>query len=261
MFYVGCILMNSKTLARFHKFGKAGKIIMTVLMGIAIAATAVSMTAAIFVAALPEDALIVRVTNYAEFRINETEFGSLWGILADNFSYAGNASPEDMVSGKTDAIAPPENQEFETELSFFNQSYSSAKIHSDGNAKVMEAKSSPSEYRSTDLVSVLIFLTLFVASAAAALFMLKRLFAVLAKCESPFCEELVKKMKAFGFSLLPAALFATIGETLANAFLSAGRDTGISIQWGILLAFAVTMCLVTVFKYGVQLQKESDETL
>ena len=91
--------------------------------------------------------------------------------------------------------------------------------------------------------------------------MLKRLFAVLAKCESPFCEELVTKMKAFGFSLLPVALFATIGETLSTAFLSAGRDTGISIQWGVLIAFAVTMCLVTVFKYGVQLQKESDETL
>ena len=102
---------------------------------------------------------------------------------------------------------------------------------------------------------------MFAASAASALFMLKRLFAVLAKCESPFCEELVNKMKAFGFSLLPVALFATIGETLSTAFLSAGRDTGISIQWGVLIAFAVTMCLVTVFKYGVQLQKESDETL
>lgn len=62
-------------------------------------------------------------------------------------------------------------------------------------------------------------------------------------------------MKAFGFSLLPVALFATIGETLSTAFLSAGRDTGISIQWGVLIAFAVTMCLVTVFKYGIQLQK------
>lgn len=91
--------------------------------------------------------------------------------------------------------------------------------------------------------------------------MIRRLFAVLATCESPFCAELVKKMKAFGFSLLPVALFATIGETLATAFLSAGRDAGICIQWGILIAFAVTMCLVTVFQYGVQLQKESDETL
>lgn len=166
-----------------------------------------------------------------------------------------------MLSGGNDKIIPPEDQDFNMELSFFNQSFSSAKIHSEENTKVIEATSSPAEYRSANLVSVFIFATLFAASAASALFMLKRLFAVLAKCESPFCEELVKKMKAFGFSLLPVALFATIGETLSTAFLSAGRDTGISIQWGVLIAFAVTMCLVTVFKYGIQLQKESDETL
>ncbi|MGN0268255.1 MAG: DUF2975 domain-containing protein [Lachnospiraceae bacterium] len=253
--------MDSKTLSNFHKFGKVGKIVMTVLMVIAILATAVSLAATIFVAALPKDALTVRVTNNAEFRINEKNFDFLWYILADSFSYAGDTSPEEMLSDEGDIITPPENQEFETELSFFNQSYSSAKMYSDGNTKVMEAKSSPAEYRSTDLVSVLIFLTLFVVSVVAALFMLKRLFAVLAKCESPFCEELVKKMKGFGFSLLPVALFATIGETLSTSFLSAGRNTGISIQWGVLIAFAVTMCLVTVFKYGVQLQKESDETL
>lgn len=253
--------MNSKTLSNFHKFGKVGKIAMTVLMVIAILAAAASCVATIFVATLPKDALTVRVTNHAEFRINEKNFDFLWYILADSFSYAGDTSPEEILSDKGDIITPPENQDFNTELSFFDQSYASAKIYSDGNTKVMEATSSPTEYCSTDLVSVLIVLTLVVASAAAALFMLKRLFAVLAKCESPFCEELVKKMRAFGFSLLPVALFATIGETLSTAFLSAGRDTGISIQWGVLIAFAVTMCLVTVFKYGVQLQKESDETL
>lgn len=253
--------MNSKTLSKFHKFGKVGKIAMTVFMVIAILATAVGLAATIFVAALPKDALTVRVTNHAEFRINEKNFNSLWGILVDNFSFAGDTSPEEMLSDQGAIITPPENQDFNAELSIFHQSYASAKIYSDGNTKVMEATSSPAGYRSTDLVSVLIFLTLFVASVAAALFMIRRLFAVLATCESPFCAELVKKMKAFGFSLLPVALFATIGETLATAFLSAGRDAGICIQWGILIAFAVTMCLVTVFQYGVQLQKESDETL
>lgn len=62
------------------------------------------------------------------------------------------------------------------ELSFFNQSFSSAKIHSEENTKVIEATSSPAEYRSANLVSVLIFATLFAASAAAALFRFFRPF-------------------------------------------------------------------------------------
>ena len=253
--------MNSKTLSKIHKFGKAGKLVMTVLMVVAMIAAAASLAATIFVASLPKDAVTVRVTNHAEFRINANEFDSLWDILGGNFSYATDKDPEDMLKGENGKIAPPENQEFETELAFFNQSYSSAEISSDGSTKVIDASSLPSEYRSSDLVAVLVFLTLFVASVAAALFVLRKLFAVLAVCDSPFCEEFVQKMKAFGFALLPVALFATVGETLSTAFLSAGRDTGVCVQWGVLIAFAVTMCLVTVFKYGVQLQKESDETL
>lgn len=96
---------------------------------------------------------------------------------------------------------------------------------------------------------------------AAALLMLRKLFRILSVCTSPFCEDFVSRLRMFGYSLLPVALFASIGETLAVRFLSAGGSAGISVQWGILVAFAVTMCLVTVFRYGVQLQKESEETL
>lgn len=134
-------------------------------------------------------------------------------------------------------------------------------IHSDESAKVMEADTSPEEYNVKDLVTVFIFLTLFSASATAALWMLRRLFAVLTRCESPFCCEVVNRMRGFGFSLLPAAVFASIGETVLGCFLTAGKSTNVSIQWGVLIAFVVTMALVAVFKYGVQLQKESDETL
>ena len=103
--------------------------------------------------------------------------------------------------------------------------------------------------------------TLFAASVAAALLMLQKLFKVLAGCTSPFGVECVSRLRTFGYSLLPVAVFASVGETLAVRFLSAGRDTAVSVQWGVLITFAVTMCLVTVFRYGVQLQKESDETL
>ena len=72
---------------------------MTVLMVIAILAAAASCVATIFVSTLPKNALTVRVTNHAEFRINEKNFDSLWDILADGFSCAGDVSPEAMLSG------------------------------------------------------------------------------------------------------------------------------------------------------------------
>lgn len=248
--------MNSNTIAKFHLFGKVGKIVMTVLSVIAALITVSCCIATAFTATLPEDALTVRVVEHAEFRFNKASF-----VLGGSFTYSGKEFPEYMLEDSEKKANPPENQEFQAELKIFNQSYASAEIHSDESAKVMEADTSPEEYNVKDLVTVFIFLTLFSASATAALWMLRRLFAVLTRCESPFCCEVVNRMRGFGFSLLPAAVFASIGVTMLGSFLTAGKSTNVSIQWGVLIAFVVTMALVAVFKYGVQLQKESDETL
>lgn len=253
--------MNSKTLSNFHKFGKVGKIVVTVFMVLVILAAVLMMTATIYVKTLSKDALTVSVTSNAQFRINEKEFDSLLGMLMDSFSYSGDAVPEGMLTDDYGNIIPPEHQKFDTELTFFDQSYSSAEIYTDGDTKVIGAASSPSEYRSSDLLLLFVFQVLFAVSAAAALFLLRKLFAAVEKCDSPFREELVKKMKAFGLSLLPLAVIASASDTISTSFLSAGNEPGICIQWGVVIAFAVTMCLVTVFKYGVQLQTESDETL
>ena len=93
MFCVGGVLMNSKTLSNFHKFGKVGKITMTVLMVIAILAAAASCVATIYVSTLPKDALTVRVTNHAEFRINEKKFRFPVGYSCRWFFLCGGRKP------------------------------------------------------------------------------------------------------------------------------------------------------------------------
>lgn len=253
--------MDTNTLAKFRLFGKTGKILMTVL-SIITALIAVSCCAATaFVAALPEDALKVRVVERTQLHFNAESFQALWNILGGSFSYAGEGSLDDMLKENGRSVMPPENTEFSTELKLFHRSYDSAEIHTDGDAKVMDAESDPAEYNAKNLIQVFAFAALLAASAAAALWMLRRLFAVLTTCTSPFCGEVVAKMRAFGFSLLPVFIFASVSETLLEGFLSAGKSSGLQVQWGVLIAFAVTMALVAVFRYGVQLQKESDETL
>lgn len=254
--------MNAQTILKVNRFGKVGKIVMTILLVAAILATLLIGAAAIYAATFPKDAVRVTVTNHAEFKINKSSFSSVWSMLSDGFSYVTDSDSSAMMkddSGET--ILPPEDTELSTELHFFNQSYSSAAIRSEGNEKIIDANASPVEYHCSDLVTLLVFATLLSASIAAALLLLQRLFQVLSVCASPFCADFVSKLRAFGYSLLPITVFASVGETLAVRFLSAGKNTGVFVQWGVLIAFAVTMCLVVVFRYGVQLQKESDETL
>lgn len=254
--------MNTKTLSQIHRFGKVGKIVMTLLLVAAIIATLLCGAAAIYVATLPEDAVKVSVTNHAQFKINESCFSSVWNFLAKSAAYSSDQSPADALKDDADShLLPEENTKLDVQLDFFRQSYSSATVRSENGGKIIDAESSPSEYCSRDFIVLLVFAALLCASLAAALLLLQRLFKVLSVCESPFCADFVSKLRAFGYSLLPVALISSVGETLAVRFLTAGKGACVSVQWGVLVAFAVAMFLVTVFRYGAKLQKESDETL
>ncbi len=252
--------MKTDTIKKAHRFGKLGSIITMILAIVTAIMTVAAVIATVFTASLPEDAVVVSMKNNAEISINAEKFDTFWNMLADGFSYSSSDDPSGMLSDG-EKINPPEDQEMRMNISFFNNDFSSAVIRTQDGRKVIDAVTDASVYRSGDLVVVLAFIAVFLVSVVVSLWILRGLFKVIQKCETPFSEALVKKMKLFSFSLLPVAVCASIAETLSASFMSAGRDAGICIQWGVIIAFAVAMCLVTVFNYGVRLQRESDETL
>lgn len=67
-------------------------------------------------------------------------------------------------------------------------------------------------------------------------------------CNSPFEENVIKRMKSFGISLIPWAVIA---------LLISGNLSGIVVA---LIVFVILL-FMSIFKYGAQLQQESDETL
>ena len=225
--------MNANTLKRVHQFGKVGKIVLTVLLVVNILATAAAGVTSAVMAALPRDTVSVSVTSQAVYQSSGKFAEDLWQVLMGGRQFENVA----VTNG-----------------------YASADMRIEGDQMVIETTSAPMTYTCGDVVRILLFTALASAATAVMLWLLRKLFKVIEGCQSVFCEELVKKMKAFGWSLLPVAVLASVAETVARRFMATGV-TGIYIQWGLLIAFAVTMCLTVVFHYGVQLQRESDETL
>lgn len=252
--------MDSNTLSKYRLFGKAGKIVTTVLAAVSLLITLCCGAAAGFVAALPENALTVSVVENTRLRFDAESFETLWNILGGSFGYSGESMPDYFSQSGGKSVTPPDNEQFQAELKLFDRSYDSAEFNTGKNEKVMQAEASPAQYNAKDLVRVFAFAALLAASATLALWLLRRLFAALTKCDSPFCDEIVSRMRSFAYSLLPLAVFASISETVTDSFLSAGKSS-FSVQWGVLIAFVVTLALVAVFKYGVWLQTQSDETL
>ena len=232
--------MNANTLKRVHQLGEAGKVVLTILLVVNILAAAAAGLAAAALGGVSRESVSVSVSSQATYQGRGSFMQSLWQTLTG--SWAAEERPDQA------AITLP------------GSLYTAASMRREGEQMVIETVSVPNTYTCADAARLLVFAALAAAGSAAALWLLRKLFKVLEGCESVFCEELVKRMRAFGWSLLPTAVLASAAETVARRFMSAGV-TAVYIQWGLLIAFAVTMCLSVVFHYGVQLQRESDETL
>lgn len=67
------------------------------------------------------------------------------------------------------------------------------------------------------------------------------------KCNSPFEENVIKRMKRFGYSLIPWALLYCL-------------QSG-SFSLAVLLFAIVTLLFILIFSYGAELQRENDDTI
>ncbi|MBO5302690.1 MAG: DUF2975 domain-containing protein [Lachnospiraceae bacterium] len=80
-------------------------------------------------------------------------------------------------------------------------------------------------------------------------------------CQSPFEDNVIKKMQNFAISLIPWSLVSMITSSITNTLMYNKTSIMFTIDFNILLIVLVVLVLVYIFKYGAVLQQESDETL
>ena len=80
-------------------------------------------------------------------------------------------------------------------------------------------------------------------------------------CESPFEENVIKKMQNLAYALIPWAFVTSFKDIVTESLLKGGNDFAWSLDLGVVLMVLVVFLLVYIFKYGAILQQESDETL
>lgn len=80
-------------------------------------------------------------------------------------------------------------------------------------------------------------------------------------CETPFEDNVIKKMQNFAYSLIPWALISTVTQSVSNSFMANKLSLTFSVDIGVIVVVLVVFLLVHIFKYGAVLQQESDETL
>ena len=225
---------------RINKIGKVCRIISIVLMSLMIAGTALLLVGGIVLTALPTDILSVDVHGQAEVEIS--------GRIADNVS-------EDQAKRIAEKV-----YDNSWSLSFEGEKVKDQQTGSD--VILLHANGSLTQFNLRRVGVALIVSSLITGSLIAVFLMLSKLMKALALCTSPFSDEVARRMTNFAISLFPFSLIKPIASSIASSYLLTGRGL---FQFGVDLTTVFTalviLLLVSIFKYGAKLQRESDETL
>ncbi|MBQ3546387.1 MAG: hypothetical protein IJA34_15595 [Lachnospiraceae bacterium] len=101
-----------------------------------------------------------------------------------------------------------------------------------------------------------------IAMALVTLFFVGSLCKAFRYCESPFEENVIKKMQNLAISLIPWTIISSIADSFITNLINVGNfEFGISVDLNVVLVIILIFVLVYIFKYGAVLQRESDETL
>ena len=101
-----------------------------------------------------------------------------------------------------------------------------------------------------------------IAMALVTLFFVGSLCKAFRYCESPFEENVIKKMQNLAISLIPWTIISSIADSFITNLINVGNfEFGISVDLNVVLVIILIFVLVYIFKYGAVLQQESDETL
>ena len=92
--------------------------------------------------------------------------------------------------------------------------------------------------------------------------MLGKLMKELSVSDTPFTDGVVKRMTGFAISLIPYAVLKPAASGIARSLITAGQfDVNFGADLSTAFAALVIILLIMIFKYGVVIQRESDETL
>ena len=227
--------MTNSIKRKINIFGKVGKIITLVLIILLWVFEGLLLTGEAILIFVPKDAVTVEMTGNAQINIRTGDL-NIDKEQLDEFSKNSKVTIND-------------------------REYSDIKIETDKEGMThITTENQSVTYDIFSLMSVIGVLMIKLAAFIVALFFFKALMKSFSTCDTPFCDEIVKKLRNFAFSLIPTIAVSAGMNVLLSSFSNGSIDIGSS---EIPAAFFVIIILILslIFKYGTELQKEHDETV
>ena len=230
--------MKEQAIQKINKIGKVSSVIALIgkiLIGIAMV---LSMIGAIACLLIPKDLLTVSIEGTA---IMEVDVSSLGITLTE----------EDIAEVKEVMM---EDMDEDDEFVYENTEFTSTGMKFVGDTDVTQISM-------RDIAVIWLFALVTLVMTFITLCFISALCKAFRDCQSPFEENVIKKMQNLGYSLIPWAVVSTITNSVTDSLMNNKLSLNFTVDLGVVLIVLVVLVLVYIFKYGAVLQQESDETL
>lgn len=219
--------MKNENVAKINKLGKISRIFINVLRVFVIIGLVIVPIAGAIVMTIPNDSIKATGSGTAQIVVEDSE---LMGKLVD------------IRCEETDLDAKFWGMNIKWLVNEERDADNNRVVNFEGEIKELSVKQIKLMAIFTAIAAEVFLVCLLIALSFG-----KKLAIALENCNSPFEEEVLRRMKGFGIAL---AVWAGIVFII-------GGVSGI----GAVFVVLIVLLFISIFKYGAQLQQESDETL
>lgn len=232
--------MKEKAISKIRKLGTTGKIISTIALVILAIGLAAVILAQIVVAALPNELFSFDVNSTVQVTVDPT----VLGVPADSIGELSLADTLDNGSLSIDGNT----------FVFGSIKAEDGKIIADGAAAI-------THITMRRLTGTLIVALITVAMGLVTVVFIRSLCKAVERCASPFEDNVIRKMTALAYALIPWCIISSLSSSVFTSVFSDKVNINLDINLGMVFVVLVVLALAYIFKYGAMLQRESDETI
>ncbi len=219
--------MKNENVAKINKLGKISRIFINIMRVIVVIGLVIVPIAGAMVMMIPNDSLKATGSGYAQIIVEDNK------VLEEIV---------DLRFEETDLDAKFWGMNIKLLVNEERDADDNRVVSFEGEIKELSVK----QIKLMAIISAFAA-ELFLVCVLIALSYAKKLAIALENCNSPFEEEVLRRMKGFGIAL----------AVWAGIVLLLGGISGIAAVFVVL----IVLLFISIFKYGAQLQQESDETL
>lgn len=227
--------MKNDFVQKINKMGKIGHTVSKICSVILYIATVCCVVGGVLLSLVPKDSVMVTTSHQAEIKMDMTH--SIMPNLVGIDTEADGSFELDGIKYDQFDITETLGEQYAV------------------------AKSTPHTYSLKDMLWVVIAGGILCLAMINAFRKITALFELFMECETPFTVEIADYFKKVAVAFIPAVVAGWLMEAATEWVATGVFDLVIGIDLTMVLVVVVVLMMSEIFRYGVMLQTESDETL